>query len=170
MTADLWGTDRQRQNEAYAASMAETVPGVPWDELVAHLADKDNHNRAIAAQLLCNHAAQDPTGRIIGADLDALVAVTWDERFVTARHCLQSLWKVGLGSDAARAAVVTALARRYRDSTSEKNGTLVRNDIVESLRKLHASMADPVIESTARELIDEEPDLKYRRKYARHWK
>ena len=28
-------------------------------------------------------------------DFDKLLAVTKDERFVTARHCLQSLWKVG---------------------------------------------------------------------------
>jgi uncharacterized protein YciI len=55
----------------------------------------DNHRRAIAAQLLCNLAKNDPEGRMLG-DFSALMEVTKDNRFVTARHCLQSLWKIGM--------------------------------------------------------------------------
>jgi hypothetical protein len=63
--------------------------------------------------------------------------VTKDERFVTARHTLQPPWKIGLGSDAQRGAVVAALGHRYRECATEKNRTLIRNDIVEGLRRLH---------------------------------
>jgi hypothetical protein len=88
--ADLWGADRQRQNAAYASLMEATDVPVDWahdtwDEVVANLTHADNHNRAIAGQLLCNLAAHDPTDRILG-DLDALMKVTKDERFVTAVH------------------------------------------------------------------------------------
>jgi hypothetical protein len=171
---DVWSADRPRQNAAYDALMAATAEPVPWagevwDEVVAQLSDPDNHNRAIAAQLLCNLAAHDDGERILG-DLNALMTVTWDERFVTARHTLRSLWRIGLGGDAQRRAVLDALSRRYADSVAEKNGTLVRNDIVESLRRLHDATGDPAIEPLARELIEAEPDLTYRRKYARHWK
>ena len=65
-----------------------------WNEVVENLSHKDNHNRAIAAQVLCNLAKSDPEGRIL-KDFDTLLAVTRDARFVTARHCLQALWKVG---------------------------------------------------------------------------
>ena len=63
--ADLWGTDRDRQNAAYDEFMAATGTAVPWadeawDDVVRHLSDDDNHNRAIAGQLLCNLAAHEP--------------------------------------------------------------------------------------------------------------
>ncbi|HEV7976997.1 hypothetical protein [Amycolatopsis sp.] len=170
---ELWVSDRPRQNAAYTELMAATEGPVPWtpdawDEVVANLTHADNHNRAIAAQILCNLAAHDPAERILG-DLDALMKVTKDERFVTARHSLKSLWKIGLGTPAQRQAVVKALEHRYGESASEKNGTLVRSDIVESLRRLHDAVEDPEIETVARALIEDEPDLKYRRKYAKHW-
>jgi hypothetical protein len=41
-----------------------------------------------------------------------LITVTWDERFVTARHCLRSLWRIGLGGETQRRAVLDALAKR----------------------------------------------------------
>lgn len=172
--ADLWVPDRQRQNVAYTSLMEATGVPVPWahdawDEVVANLAHADNHNRAIAAQILCNLAAHDPSERILG-DLDALMKVTRDERFVTARHSLQSLWKIGLGGNAQRRAVVAALDLRYRECATEKNGTLIRHDIIESLRRLYDVVGDPAVEATARALIEVESDAKYRRKYARHWK
>lgn len=171
---DLWVADRERQNAAYASVMEATAAAVPWahdvwDEVVANLAHPDNHNRAIAAQVLCNLAAHDPTERVLD-DLDALVHLTRDARFVTARHCLQSLWRIGLGGAAARRAVVAALDRRYRSAGDEKNGTLVRSDIVAGLRRLHDAVGDPEVEATARALIEVEPDPGYRRKYARHWR
>ena len=50
--------------------------------------------RAIAAHLLSNLAKSDPKRRML-EDFSSLLAVTRDERFVTARHCMQALWKVG---------------------------------------------------------------------------
>ncbi|MEV7621721.1 hypothetical protein [Actinoplanes sp. NPDC089786] len=169
----LWSSDRARQNTAYEQVMAATAEPVPWagdvwDDVVAHLAGTDNHDRAIAAQLLGNLAAHDTGGRI-ERDLPALMAVTRDERFVTARHALKSVWRAGLSGDKARATVVGALAARYREAEGEKNGTLVRHDIVESLRHLRDATQDDAIEAVARELIALEPDPKYRKKYARHW-
>ena len=66
-----------------------------------------------AYQLLCNLAARSADGRAV-EDLPALIEVTHDARFVTARHCLESLWKIGLAGDQCRAAVPATLADRYR--------------------------------------------------------
>lgn len=169
----LWSSDRARQNAAYEQVMAATAEAVPWagdvwDDVVAHLGSPDNHDRAIAAQVLCGLAAHDSDGRI-EKDLPALMAVTHDERFVTARHALQAVWRAGLSGGRARGVVVEALVARYREAEGEKNGTLVRHDIVESLRHLRDATQDDAIEAVASELIALEQDPKYRKKYARHW-
>ena len=46
--------------------------------------------------MLANLTKSDPEKRIL-KDFDALLSVTKDERFVTARHTMQSIWKVALG-------------------------------------------------------------------------
>ncbi len=167
---DLWIKDREKQNDAYKFLMEATEKPVPWagavrDDVVKHLRDADNHNRAIAAQLLCDLASTDGTGRVLGGDLDALITITKDPKFVTARHSLKSLWKIGLAGEEPRHALLGVIAQRYRDSFAEKNGTLVRSDLAETLRQLHDATSGPAVESIARELIATEPDGKYRKKY-----
>jgi hypothetical protein len=66
--------------------------------------------------------------------------------------------------------LLDVVARRYRDSFGEKNGTLVRSDLVETLRLLHDATSDETVRSAATELIAAEPDEKYRRKYAKFWR
>src|SRR5258706_14927448 len=97
---NLRSEDKDLQNTAFFAILAATDRPVDWaydvwDGMVADLRHKDNHRRAIAAQVLCNLAKSDPDNRML-KDFDALLNVTKDERFVTARHCLQALWKIGL--------------------------------------------------------------------------
>ena len=89
---NLWTDDRERQNQAYYYILEATDKPVDWayeswDEIVANFSHKDNHNRAIAAQILSNLAKSDPENRIL-KDFDKLLTVTKDDRFVTARHCL----------------------------------------------------------------------------------
>ncbi len=172
--AALWGNDRPGQNEAYAAIMAATEQPVDWaylvwDQAVANLTHQDNHNRAIAAQLLCNLAKSDPEERIL-SDLDKLLAVTKDERFVTARHCLQNLWKVGVAGPTQRARLLGELETRYFECLAEKNWSLIRFDIIQGLHHLYAAVGDEGVKSKALALIDREEDTKYRKKYAGVWK
>lgn len=100
----------------------------------------------------------------------ALMEVTKDERFVTARHCLQSIWRVGTSSKHMQKIVVDSLADRFRNCGAEKNCTLIRYDIIQGLRNLYDEVKDEKIKNKALELIETEQDLKYRRKYARVWK
>jgi hypothetical protein len=140
-----------------------------WDELLATLRHPDNHQRAIAAQLLANLAKSDPEQRML-RDFDQLLAVTRDERFVTARHSLQALWKVGAVSPAHRRLVVERLTERFRAAAGEKNGTLIRFDIVEGLRKLYDEVRDEAVREAALALIASEADAKYQKKYASVWR
>lgn len=171
---NLWSEDRALQNNAFFYIIKVTDKPVDWayevwDELKKNLSHPDNHNRAIAAQVLCNLAKSDPQQRML-KDLKALLAVTKDERFVTARHCMQSLWKVGVAGKRHQQRLVTGLAVRFQECLTEKNCTLIRYDISQSLRKVYDVVKDEKIRRKALELIETEADSKYRQKYAALWK
>jgi hypothetical protein len=171
---NLNSPDKEIQNQAFFQILALTDQPVEWaylvwDELVANLTHKDNHYRAIAAQLLCNLAKSDPENRMLKT-FPALLAVTKDARFVTARHCLQALWKVGLAGKAQQQMLLEGLAGRFAECVSEKNGTLIRYDIGEELRKLYDELGDEAVRAKALELIATESDPQYRKKYANVWK
>jgi hypothetical protein len=171
---NLTSEDRQLQNKAYLYLLEETTRPVAWaydvwDEMIKNLKHKDNHVRAIAAQVLCNLAKSDPNKRMLN-DCDALLSVTRDERFVTARHCMQSLWKIGVVGEEQRKKLTEGLTRRFNECTTEKNCTLIRYDILQGLRKLYEEVNDEHIRQRALDLIETEKDLKYRKKYATLWK
>lgn len=106
-----------------------------WDGLVADLTHKDNHVRAIAAHILCNLAKSDPETRM-RKDFPTLLNVTRDERFVTARHCMQALWKVGAAGKLQQELLLEGLETRSKECISEKNSTLIRFDIIQGPRNL----------------------------------
>lgn len=171
---NLWTTDRDAQNAAYAFVMKAAEQPVDWayqvwDAVVANLAHADNHNRAIAGQLLSRLAISDPDRRIL-KDFKALLNVTRDDRFVTARHVLQSIWRVGLAGDEQRALLLKGLKTRYDECAEEKNGALTRYDIHVTMRALHDAVADETIKTSALAWIELETDSKNRKKYAGVWK
>lgn len=171
---NLWSEDRELQNKAFFYILEVTDKPVDWaydvwDEMIGNLSHKDNHNRAIAAQVLCNLAKSDPKNRML-KDFNALLAVTKDERFVTARHCMQSLWKVGVAGKKQQKILVDGLAGRFKECIAEKNCTLIRYDIIQSLRTLYNAVKDEKIREKAMELIETEEDLKYHKKYASLWR
>lgn len=166
--------DKQAQNKAYEHLVKATSSEVDWayeawDNLLESLSHKDNRCRSIASQVLCNLAKSDPKKRMV-RDLSALLAVTKDEKFVTARHCMQSLWKIGVAGDKQRKVLVEGLTARFEECTAEKNCTLIRYDILESLRRVYDATSDEKVKRKALELIATEDDLKYRKKYATLWK
>jgi hypothetical protein len=171
---DLRSPDPARQNHAFQVLVEATNSPVTWayevwDDLLATLVDGDNRQRAIASQVLCNLAKSDPQQRMT-TDLAALLKVTRDERFVTARHCLQSLWKVGAAGEPQRKALLKGLSARFKECATEKNCTLLRYDILVVLRRVFDLVNDEQIRLTAERLMALEEDPKYRKKYATVWR
>lgn len=171
---NIYSQDRDLQNRAYYAVMEATDQPVDWayevwDELVQALTHKDNHVRAIAAQVLCNLAKSDPEQRML-KDFPALLAVTKDAKFVTGRHTMQAIWKVGLAGEAQRQLLVAGLEQRFDECVREKNRTLIRYDILEGLRNLYDEVQDDAIKTKALALIETETDSKYRKKYSGVWR
>lgn len=170
---NLRSQDREVQNKAYSFILEATEKPVDWayeawDGLIKDLTHKDNHVRAIAAQVLANLAKSDPGNRM-RKDFTALMAVTKDEKFVTARHTLQSIWKVGIEKKMQKT-VMDGLADRFQNCAAEKNCMLIRYDIIQDLRNLYNKVKDEAIKKKALQLIETEKDIKYRKKYAGVWK
>jgi hypothetical protein len=79
-------------------------------------------------------------------DFESLLALTKDERFVTARQCLQSLWKIGLAGKKQQSMLIDGLAKQYDECVVEKNYALIRYDILDDLRKLEYEQQGVIIE------------------------
>ena len=171
--ADLWCADKGRQGTAFQQILDQTSQPVDWaydvwDELLRQLTDKSNRNRSIAAQVMCNLAKSDPSKRML-RDFPALFDVVNDERFVTARHALQAMWKVGCVGKKHQELLVAALENRFSDCVTHKNCTLIRYDIIECLRKLFDAVQNETIRTRAKTLIELESDPKYKKKYSTLW-
>ena len=170
----LHSTDKKLQDEAFQELMALTAEPVPWayeiwDDIVKTCADKDNRRRAIAAQVLSNLAKSDPENRMTRA-FPFLLHVTRDDRFVTARHALESLWKVAIVSPSNQKLVTTGLTNRFTECVGEKNCTLIRYDITVVFHTIHQHTKDDTIRDLSQQLIATETDAKYQKKYASVWR
>lgn len=166
--------DRATQSQCY--ELLQRVSGghvdwadAAWSLFLDLLRHKDNRVRSIAGQTLCG-LAPSASSRLVGYDLDALIEATRDERFVTARHILLALWKVGIADTKVRAALTAKLSTRYKSCASEKNATLVRYDILCTLRRLFDATTDEAVKASALRLVELEQDPKYRKKYAGAWR
>ncbi len=140
-----------------------------WGEMLDLTKKGDNHQRTIAVQLLSNLAKSDSEKRML-KDFDKMLTVTRDERFVTARHSLQCLWKVAIVNKEYQKKVIDGLTKRFEECSREKNCTLIRYDILEVFRKIYDKVKDESIARSALDLIKTEGDSKYAKKYMGLWK
>ena len=170
----LRSQSKDRQNLAFEGLMKATENPVGWayevwDDLLFTLRDGDNRQRSIAAQVLSNLAKSDPKQRM-AKDVSVLLRVTKDQHFVTARHCLQSLWKLGIAGEPQCRALLKGLVLRFEECAGEKNCTLIRYDILVALRRVYDLGKDEKIRIAAERLMETEQDAKYRKKYATVWR
>jgi hypothetical protein len=171
---NLTSEDKNAQYEAYVRIMETLDEPVDWayevwDELREDLTHSDNHRRSRAAQFLSGLAKSDPERKILN-DFAFVWEVTKDPMFVTARHSLQSIWKIGLAGEDAKKLVLDALYGRYASCVKEKNSSMIRFDILQGLKRLYDKTNDEEIKAKSLELIEAEDDIKYRKKYAALWK
>lgn len=165
---------KEEKYDSYVLIMKATEEKVDWayevwDELVEGLTDKDNHQRSRSAQYLAHLAISDPEKRML-SDFPKLWAVTYDSHFVTTRHTLQAIWRVGLAGEEQLELVMNHLEQRFRNGTDEKNYTLIRNDIIQDMRYLSDHLGNENIREKALVLIAIVEDPKYQKKYAKIFK
>jgi hypothetical protein len=166
--------DEKLRYDSYMTLMEMTQEKVDWvyevwDILVDNINHKNNHTRSIIGQLICNLTKSDYEKRV-QKDFSKLIDLTKDKMFVTARHCLMSIWKIGLTGEDNLILVLDGLSERYINCTEEKNCTLIRADIIQDFKKLYKKLRDERISKIVVELIEKEYDEKYKKKYLSIWK
>lgn len=171
---NLYNKDKNLQGASFQYLMNQTDQPVAWvyhiwDNLLDLLQNGDNRGRSIAAQVLCNLAKSDHENRM-SEDLPELVQTTKDEKFVTARHALLALWKVGVVNKNLTEKTVDGLSKRFEECIDEKNCTLIRYDITRVLRKIFDHTNDEQVFKRSMSLIEIETDEKYRKKNLTVWK
>ncbi|MEG0259401.1 MAG: hypothetical protein RR595_04545 [Lysinibacillus sp.] len=162
--------NREIQNESYDKIMRIMNTPVDWTylvwgKLINSLTHKDGHVRVRSVQFLCALVAKsDPEERVL-EDFLKIWAVTYDEKIVTARYSLQSIWRISLAGQVQKDLIVARLAKRFQTCIEEKNTTLIRYDIIVSLKKIAEATEDQYVLEIARKLIDKEIDQKHKEKY-----
>lgn len=170
----LGDSDKTNQYEAFQTIQKEIDEPVDWayeawDLFAEWLHDKDPHNRARGAQFLAGLAKSDPDNRILD-NFSSLCTVAEDEKFVTARHALQSFWKIVLGGDEQKKMVTDYLSDRFYNALNGVHPTMIRSDIIIGLRKLFDATQDKDVEKLGIQLIETEEDPKQKGKLKKCWK
>lgn len=165
--------DKEAQYKAFILlleSMEEEVDWIyeVWDQLVEDLTSKDNHKRSRAGQFLCYLAISDSEKRLLN-DFEKIWKVTYDDKFVTARHTLQASWHIGLAGEQQLERLLDSYEERFKEAMIEKNGSLIRSDISKNLKKIYTIKKNIEIKQLSLSLIDLEENVKYKKKYERIW-
>jgi hypothetical protein len=166
-------SDRDRAYEALRTLFRMTEQPVDWaydvwPDLLDDLSAREGSTRAFAAQMLARLAISDPDGRMLN-DFPRLASVMNDEKTVTARHTLQSLWRIGRAGAAQRELVVSAMVARFEGCADEKGARLVRRDVVAALGRLWRATAEASVRERADALVDAEPSEEERKKQRAAW-
>lgn len=166
---NLASTDDAVRMSALQAILERTQDRVAWvyevwDDLFERLSHPNSYQRTIAILVLCNLAKSDAQHRL-DSSLDLLLAHTKDDKFITSRQCLQNIWKIAAASPQNRDQVIVHLEKRFNECTSEAHYNLLRQDIVQSFRRLYDQEKDAGLLIRARDLIQEENEVKYRKQY-----
>jgi predicted nucleic-acid-binding protein len=135
-----------------------------WDLLLEKLVNENSYQRSIGVKLLCNLAKSDIENRL-ATSLDRLLVHTKDDKFITSRQCIQSIWKIAAANKPNREKVVKHLEKRFVECIDEKHYNLLRQDIIQSMLALYKAEKDDTLLARAQALIEKEQEPKYRKQY-----
>jgi hypothetical protein len=135
-----------------------------WDEMAAKLEDPNSFQRSIGIMVLCGLAKSAPEARV-RETLPLILRHTRDEKFITSRQCLQSVWKLAAAHDSLAGSVLDHLETRFRECVDEPHANLLRRDVIASIRAIYDETHDPAVWNRAAALVSEEPAAKDRKQY-----
>ncbi|HPG39861.1 MAG TPA: hypothetical protein PLP19_11665 [bacterium] len=136
-----------------------------WDDMFLLLTDKNSFKRSIAFMVICNLAKSDVENRL-PRFLEQLLSHTKDEKFITSRQCLLNVWKIALVNQQLYDLIISHLIKRYRECNTEDHYNLLRQDSIQSLVNIYNTNKDERLNKIIRELIVQEHEDKYKKKYA----
>jgi hypothetical protein len=167
--ADLASKDDKVRYAAFKSLLAETESKVSWFAdrfayLAAKLESDNSYQRSIGIMLLCNLAKSDTEG-LLGKVLPDILSHMHDEKFITSRQCIQSVWKIAVAQPLLSGEVISALKKIFHASEGENHYSLIRRDILQSMQHINESTPDLSLEPDILALITSEQDAKYQKAY-----
>lgn len=110
-----------------------------WDLLVEKLDSENSYQRTIGMFVLSNLAKSDSENRFEGI-IDKYLMMTEDEKFITSRQTLQTMWKVAIAKENCRKRIVEHLSRMFTgDKHLATHANLIRKDIIETMCRIYES-------------------------------
>lgn len=135
-----------------------------WHDLIDKLTSDNSYQRTIGFMLLTNLAKSDTEGRIVDK-LGVLLQFTDDEKFITARQCIQNVWQIAVNKPDIESKVVQHLEHAWTDNIHLKtHANLIKQDIIASLFAIYKANGNKVAKETLDRLISEEADDKFVKK------
>jgi hypothetical protein len=166
---DLGSTDDKVRLDALQSLLKVTESKVDWvyevwDHLLKKLDNENSYQRSIGIMLVCNLAKSDVENRL-GTSIDRLLVHTKDDKFITSRQCIQSIWKTATTNKPNREKVLKHLEKRFTECVNEKHYNLLRQDIIQSILSLYKEEKDDALLTKVQALTAKEQDMKYRKQY-----
>jgi len=135
-----------------------------YDELVEKLNNENSYQRSIGIMLLCNLAKSDKNDKILSI-LPEIISHTRDEKFITARQCIQNIWKIAITNPQSGMEIMNHLKEQYMSCKNDKHYNLIRQDIIQSLYTIYCHNINEDLKADILNLIEREEDEKYKKKY-----
>ena len=134
-----------------------------WFALVKKLSSENSFQRSIGLLLLANLAKSDSENRFAKIIDDYLLHIN-DEKFITARQCIQNIWRIATGLKIHEQKIIDALIGSYYENLHLKtHGNLIKQDIILSLTEIYKHNKDKKLAAVIDSFIEEENDIKLKK-------
>jgi hypothetical protein len=131
-----------------------------WFVLTGKLASGNSYQRSIGLLLLANLCKSDTENRF-GEILGLYFSFFEDEKFITARQCIQNVWKIAIVNGSYQKKVIGQLESSYSENKHlSPHGNLIKQDIISSLLQIYKHSHDESVRDKMQELIGAETDAK----------
>lgn len=131
-----------------------------WHDLLSKLESSNSFHRSIGLMLLANLCKSDEDNWFSDI-IEKYISFFNDEKFITARQCIQNVWKIAIENEAYSQLIVEKLAETYFDNRhNSKHPKLIKQDVISSLREISNQTKDKGIKEKASTLIESENDQK----------
>lgn len=164
--SDLKSKDDKVRYPAFKELIAETETEVTWVyewwyDLEEKLKSGNSFQRNIGLILLANLSKSDKENRL-GGIIDYYLTFFEDEKFITARQCIQNVWKIAVSHEVNRKKIIDSLEKIYYENNSP-HPNLIKQDAVSSLFKIYEATNDKSLLEKIKVLIESELDEKLKK-------
>jgi hypothetical protein len=132
-----------------------------WFVLIEKTDSENSFQRSIGLTLLANLAKSDVENRF-GKIIDEYLEHFEDEKFITARLCIQNAWKIAVENKKLLKIIVGKLKNSYSKNIHlNTHANLIKQDIIGSLAKISVLAKNKNAAELIDSFIENENDLKF---------